>query len=184
MLGRPPLYAPYIPQLGEKKNSLSSIFLGLSHQDPDIWNIFHFYTWTTKGQLLWGLERQGFRIGSNYGKYSRCKWFLGKGLKRWPQSKCMAQDLTLRPQVTWRRGQNGLAVRWTTSAPPSPIPFLLTSPASNSLTTTVIAFAKCLLNKVPWLGTITKDCVIVVRNPFFTIHLSRDPGHICALPCL
>ena len=53
-------------------------YLRLSHQDPDIWKIFDFYTWTIKGQLLWGFECQGFRIGSNYGKYSRCKWFLGK----------------------------------------------------------------------------------------------------------
>ena len=36
MLGRPPLYAPYLPKLGEKKNFLSSIFLCLNHQDPDI----------------------------------------------------------------------------------------------------------------------------------------------------
>ena len=36
MLGRPPLYALYLPQLGEKKKSLSSIFLRLNHQDPDI----------------------------------------------------------------------------------------------------------------------------------------------------
>ena len=186
MLGRPPLYAPHLPQLGEKKNSLSSIFTPESSRSRHLEN-FRFLHLDYQRSIALRLRVPGFQDWLQLWEIFQVQVIFRKSGKDWKVATIKMHGAGLDAEASSDLKEG---TEWACSKVDH-----LSTTISNTFATYIISIKQrhhhrhCVHQIVIEQGAVAWNnnqrlCYCGEEPLFSFFFLIRDPGHICALPCL